>query len=109
MSFQAGTYPFHPESTTTIHHLEEVLIFLASEPTESGNLEIGPEMTHIVLLALHGFAVNERQSILSSVVAEDFFWEAPIGLIVDFLRIVMGFDEHFPKTLGFEVVDSLVS
>lgn len=34
------TYAFHPEAATAVHHLEEVLVLLASEPTEAGNLKI---------------------------------------------------------------------
>ncbi len=58
-----GTYSLHPKATTTVHDLEEVVIFFTPEPVEAGNLEVGPEMAHVVLLTLHSFWVNFRKRV----------------------------------------------
>lgn len=53
-----NTHPFHPETTASIHHLEEIVVLFTSKPVESGNFEITPKMTHIVAFSLHCFRID---------------------------------------------------
>lgn len=103
------TYSFHPKSSTAIHHLEELFIFPTSEPTESGDFEIRPEMTHVVFLALHVFGIDIWEGSARWVAAKDVFGQ---GTLLGFLFFLWLFwlrlDEHFPQTLGGDIVDSLV-
>lgn len=48
------TYSFHPEATRAIHHIEEIFILLTSEPVQPRDLEVTPEMTHVIVLLLAG-------------------------------------------------------
>jgi hypothetical protein len=52
------THSFHPKTAAAVHHLEKVVVLLAAEPAEACDFKVGPEMTHVVLLALHGLWVD---------------------------------------------------
>lgn len=110
---QGCTYSFHPETTTTVHHLKELLVFLAAEPAQLGNLEVRPEMAHVVRLALHGFRVDFRQASTTRICAHDLFgqWGLVVGIILRNLWrwLLSRLNKHFPETLGGNVVEALVS
>ena len=103
------TYSLHPESTTLIHHLEEILIFLAAEPRQAGNLKVGPEMAHVVLLALHRLRIDIWEVVLS-IEKLSWDWWAVVWIVL-WLRlwlIWLWLDEHLPQALGGDVVDALI-
>ena len=66
-------YPFHPEPSTSIHHLKEFFVLPTPKPIKPSNLEITPEMTHIVNLALHRFRVDIWHSSVAGLGTKDFF------------------------------------
>lgn len=107
-----GTYSLHPKSTTPIHHLEEILILFTPKPTQARDLKVRPEMAHVVFLALHSFGVDIWEGSARGVATEYFFGEGTlvVGVVFgDFFGLFgLWLDEHFPETLGSEVVDSLV-
>lgn len=103
------TYSLHPESTTLIHHLEEILVFLAAEPRQAGDLKVGPEMAHVVLLALHCLRINIWQVVFSIEKLPWNWWAVVwivlwLGLWLVWLRL----NEHLPQALGCNVVDALI-
>lgn len=99
---EGETYPLHPETTAAVHHLEEVLIGLAAEKVEASNFKVGPEMTHVVLFALHALRVDLLGAL--GLVAGNL-----LGQVVLLLRLVgLGLDEHLPQALRGQVVEALV-
>jgi hypothetical protein len=90
------TYTLHPKPAAPIHHLEELLILLAPEEIQPGNLKVGPEMAHVVALALHGLRVH--------------VWDARLALVVrlDVRVLALGLDKHLPQALGLEALEPLV-
>ena len=108
----ASSYTFHPKPSTAIHHLEEVFVLLTSKPTEFGDFEIRPEMAHIVLLPLHSFGIDGWERSSRWVTPEDLFRQRVFVVWIVFWQLFrllwLRLDEHFPKTLGGQVVDSLV-
>lgn len=107
-NIEREAYSLHPKSSTAIHHLEEVLIFLTSEPTESCNLKIRPEMAHVVFLSLHRFWVDIWQRGAGWVTTKNFFWERILGLFWLLLFFGLRLHKHLPQPLGSKVVHSLV-
>ncbi len=106
------TYSFHPKSSAAIHHLEEVFVLCTPEPTKPGDFKIRPEMTHVILLAFHGFGVNCWQRSTGWIASEDLFRQGMfvVGIIFWelFWLLWLRLDEHFPQPLGSQVVDSLI-
>lgn len=106
------TYSLHPKSSTAIHHLEEVFIFLTPEPTEFRDLEIRPEMAHIVLLSLHCLRIDLRNRGVVGVASQNFFRQRMLEVGVIFRNVLWLFrlrlNEHLPKSLRGQVVDSFV-
>lgn len=107
----SATYALHPEATTAVHHLEKVLVLLAPEEAQAGDLEVGPEVAHVVAFALHGLRVYLRQAIATGLGAQDLFRQGRRlrvlrGLVV--LRLWLGLDEHLPQALGGQVVHAFV-
>lgn len=106
------TYPLHPETTAAVHHLEEVLVFLASKEAQTGNLEVGPEMAHVVVLALHSLGVDLGHGVTTGLRAQDFFGQGRCFWILRLLLrfgFGLGLDKHLPEALGRQVVHALVS
>ena len=103
------TYSLHPESTTLIHHLEEILVFLAAEPRQTGDLKVGPEMAHVVLLALHRLRIDIWQVVLS-IKKLPWNWWAVVWIVfrLGLWLVWLWLDEHLPKALGGDVVDALI-
>lgn len=122
------THPFHPEATGAIHHLEEVFILLASEPVQSRNFKVGPEMAHVVDLALHGFGINLRQRTLTGLGLQYVLGQW-LRLAIRILGVFLGelvrgngaglwrtilvvtffwLEEHLPQALALQAVLSLV-
>lgn len=96
-------YSLHPESSATIHHLEEIFVFFAPEEAELGNFEIRPEMAHVVLLALHCLWVNVWERCVAWIAAQNFFRQGAFEVRIVFWEILglvlLRLDEHFPQTL----------
>lgn len=108
------TYPLHPESSTAVHHVKKVIIFLAPEPVQSCNLEIAPKVAHVVRFAFHAFRVDVGQRSRSGFRVHDFFGQRLLVLGIFLWQILVlfdfgFFDKHFPETLGSQVVRALVS
>ena len=111
------TYSLHPEATAAVHHLEEVFIRLAAEKVEAGDLEVAPEMAHVVLFAFHGLRVDFGKRAVARLRAEDVFGQR---LLLVVFRVALGkvfgldfllwlrLDKHLPQALGSEVVDALI-
>lgn len=89
-----------------IHHLEEIFIGLGTEEIQAGNLEIGPEMAHVVLFALHGLRVNVGELVGAGVGAQDLLGKTRLRSLG--LLLGLGLDEHLPQTLRGDVVEALV-
>lgn len=102
------THPLIPETTTAVHHIEEILVFLASEPIQARNLKITPEMAHVVAFTLHGLGVDVIKVVGVRVGLQDLFRQLLL-CIGRGLWLGHGLQEHLPQTLGLEVVLALVS
>jgi len=89
-----------------IHHLEEILVCLAPEEVKSGNLEIGPEMAHVILFTLHGVGIHLGRLVVTGVSTEHLLWHVGVGHLG--LLVGWGVDKHLPETLGGDVVEALV-
>lgn len=89
-----------------IHHLEEILVRLGAEEIQAGNLKVGPEMTHVVLLALHGLGVDLGQLVGAGVGAQNLLGKTRLGGFG--LLLGLRLDKHLPQTLGGDVVEALV-
>lgn len=100
-------YTLHPKATTVIHHLEEILVRLGPEEIQAGNLEVGPEMAHVVLLALHSFGVDLGELVGVRLGAQDLLGKTRLGGFG--LLLGLGLDKHLPQTLRGNVVEALVS
>lgn len=100
------TYTLHPKATAVIHHLEEILVRLGPEEIQAGNLKVGPEMAHVVLLALHRLGVDIGELVGAGVGAQDLLRKAGLGGFG--LLLGLGLDKHFPQTLRGNVVETLV-
>ena len=109
---QAVTYSFHPETTTAVHHLKEILVLLAAEPAELRDLEVGPEMAHVIGLAFHGFGVDFGQAGTAGVGTQDLLGERGLVVRVVFARLGCGLlsrlNKHLPEALRGDVIKSLV-
>ena len=95
-------------STTSVHHLKEVIVLLASEPTQTSNFKVGPEMTHVVFLAFHSLGVDIREGVATRFILQDVLGQ---GRNLIHRRLRGGFlwlDEHFPETLRSDVVEAFV-
>lgn len=109
------TPPLHPKPSTAIHHLEELLVFFAPEPIQSGNLEIAPKMTHVVSLAFHGLGVNFGRCFKPRIGIQHllrkrlrFVFLIQVGRLFLLLPL-WSLEKHFPQALGSNVVRSFVS
>ena len=80
--FMRKTYSLHPEAAAAIHHLEEIFVWLAAEEVEAGDLEVTPEMAHVVLLAFHGFRVDVWQFSIAWLGLENVFGERLLVLVL---------------------------
>lgn len=106
-----STHSFIPESTTAVHHVEEVLVRLAAEPIQARNFKVTPEMAHIVALAFHSLRVD-----VVEVLVTGFGQENLVGKLLLLLLLGLGWglllrgalQEHLPQALGLEVVLALV-
>lgn len=106
MRASVDTHPFCPETTTLIHHLEEVLIRLASEEIQPRNFEITPEMTHVVLFVLHRFRIHIRELSTIRVQLQHFLRELIVfGLLWLLFRPLK---KHLPHSLRREVIGSFI-
>lgn len=104
-----GTYSFHPEASALIHHLKELFVLLASEPVQTRNLEITPEMAHVIFLAFHGLGVNLLEIVLARVSLQDLLRQLDLLLLFRLGFLLWGiFEEHLPQSLGLEVVLALI-
>lgn len=92
-----ATYSFHPEAATPVHHLEKVVVLLAAEPAELGNLKVGPEVAHVVLFPLHRLGVNGRQAARLSL--ENLLGQRRVGVVALLLGRILRLHEHFPEAL----------
>lgn len=99
------TYSLHPETATAVEVLEKGLVLWAAEPGEAGNLKVGPEMAHVVAVTLHGVRVNVGQSTVARVGLSNLLGKAVLD---DLGLLLAGLEEHFPETLGGDVVVSHV-
>lgn len=109
--FPNCTYSLHPKSSTAVHHLEKVLVLLTPKPTEFRDLEIRPEMTHVVLLPFHRFGVDFWYRCPGWVTTKNLFGKGVlvIGTGLGLLLLLgLWLHEHFPKSLGSKVVKPLV-
>lgn len=121
------TYSFHPEAAASVHHLKEFFVLLTSEKVQARNLEVRPEMAHVVNLAFHRIGVHVGKSAPSRLRIEDLLGQ--LVLFVRVLRIVFGqilrrdrallrrpilvvaflrLHEHLPQSLARQVVRPLV-
>lgn len=106
------TYPLHPESSTAIHHLEEVLVLLTPEPAESSDLKVRPEMAHVVLLPFHCLEVDIWNGDMVWVASQDLFRQRVLEIWILFWNVLgwiwLRFDKHLPQTLGGQIIYSFV-
>lgn len=106
MRASVDTYSFRPETPTLIHHLEEVLIGLASEEIQPRNFEITPEMTHVVFFVLHGFRIHIRELSAIRVQLQHLLREfIEFGLLWLLFRLLK---EHLPHSLRREIIGSFI-
>ena len=66
-------YSFGPKAPTPVHYIEEVFVLLTPEPVQPGDLEIAPEVTHIVLFPFHVFGVDVFHSAVSRLGLQNLF------------------------------------
>lgn len=102
------TYSFIPKATASVHHSEEIFVLLATEPIQTSNFEVTPEMAHVVAFSFHGLRVDILQIVVTRIGLQDLVGQfALVVLLWDFwlLRLLQ---EHLPQTLGFQVVLALV-
>lgn len=105
-----STYPFVPESTTSVHHGEEIFVFLAAEPIQASNFEVTPEMAHVVALAFHGLRVDVLQVVVARVSLQNLVGQFALVFLLRWnFWLLWLLQEHFPQTLGFEIVLAFVS
>ena len=106
------TYPLHPEPAALVHHLEEVLVLLAPEEVQAGDLEVGPEVAHVVLLTLHGVQVDLEQTVAARLAAQYLLGQGRlvVGVVLGQLLLLLGLGlgEHLPEPLRRDVVQALV-
>ena len=109
---QAVTYSFHPETTTAVHHLKEILVLLAAEPAEFRDLEVGPEMAHVIGLAFHGLGMDFGQTSTAGIGTQDLLGERGFVVRVVFgclgCRLLSRLNKHLPEALRGNVIESLV-
>lgn len=98
-------YPFHPESAAPVHHIEKVLIFLTSEKVQTSNLEVAPEMTHIILFALHRFGIDPFLLLWLW-----YFFREEILRRLEFLFFLsILFDKKLPQSFRRDIILTLIS
>jgi hypothetical protein len=110
---KAVSYSLHPETSTAVHHLEEVLVLLTPEPVKSGNLKVTPEMAHVVCFALHGLGIYIWDGARAGLCTKNVFRERLLVLWVvlgQFVRwlLRLGLEEHVPEASIGNVVDAFV-
>jgi hypothetical protein len=105
---EKGTHPLHPEPSTSIHHLEEIVILFASKPIQPCNLEIAPEMTHVVGFPFHVVGIDIVQVSLAWLSAHNLLWQWLVVFV--FLLFILFFlfgllliDKHLPETLRGDI------
>lgn len=105
---QLGTYPFSPEASAFIHSIEELLVLLASKPIQACNLEVTPEMAHVVRLALHGLRIDFLETVLPRVGLQNLLGQLVLLVfrLLFFLRRIL--EKHFPQPLRLEIVLALI-
>jgi hypothetical protein len=103
------TYPFIPETATSVHHGEKVFVFFAAEPIQAGNFEITPEMAHIIALAFHSLRVDILQIVVTGFSLQNFVGQ--FVLLATFgwnLWLLWLLQEHLPQTLGLQIILAFV-
>ena len=104
-----GTHSFRPETPTLVHHVKELFVLLAPEPVQASNLEVAPEMAHVVGLAFHRLGVNLGHGVVARFVLQDLFGQLVLlfarGLLFLLRRL---FEEHLPQAFRRQVVLSFV-
>ncbi len=110
--YYGKSHPLHPKPSTSVHHLEKVLVRLTPEPVQPGDLEVAPEMTHVVRLILHRLRVDVGEQSTTGFRLQNLLgqgWLVTWVVRGDRLGILRGrLDEHLPQPLGGEVVDPLI-
>lgn len=106
-----NTYPFHPESTASVHHFKELLIFLAAEEAQARNLKVGPEVAHVVALTLHSLGIDIWKTITARVGEQNLFGQRRcfrVGRSILLFWLGLGLDEHLPQSFGLETLEAFV-